>query len=70
MKHIRILSPASAIDPQWIEKASLRLKEWGVEVSVSTHARGNCGRFSSLDEDRIADLNEAFADDSMDSSAS
>ena len=66
MKHIRILSPASAIDPQWINRARTRLEQWGFVVSVSEHANGNIGRFSAHDALRVADLNAAFADPTVD----
>ncbi len=66
MKHIRILSPASAIDPQWINRARTRLEQWGFVVSVSEHANGNIGRFSAPDALRVADLNAAFADPTVD----
>ena len=62
MKHIRIISPASAIDAQWIDRAKVRLEQWGFLVSVGTHAYGNNGRFAASDEARAADLNEALAD--------
>ena len=61
MKHIRIISPASAIDSQWIHRAQSRLEQWGFSVSVSEHAYGNIGRFSATDEERLADINTAFA---------
>lgn len=66
MKHIHILSPASAIDLHWINQATARLEQWGVRVSISKHAYGNIGRFSATDEERLADLNAAFADASID----
>ena len=66
MKHIRILSPASAIDSQWIDKATARLKQWGFCVSVAEHAYGNIGRFSATDDERLADLNTALADPNID----
>lgn len=66
MKHIRILSPASAIDSQWIDKATARLKQWGFCVSVAEHAYGNIGRFSATDDERLEDLNTALADPNID----
>lgn len=66
MKHIHIISPASAIDSQWIKRASLRLEQWGFRVSVAQHVYGNIGRFSATDEERVADLNAAFADPTID----
>ena len=66
MKHIRILSPASAIDSQWIRRATARLEQWGFCVSVSEHAYGNIGRFSATDAQRVSDLNAALADPTVD----
>ena len=66
MKHIRILSPASAIDSQWVNRAKVRLEQWGFCVSLAEHVYGNIGRFSATDEDRLADLNTAFSDPSID----
>ena len=66
MKHIRIISPASAIDSQWIHRAQSRLEQWGFSVSVSEHAYGNIGRFTATDEERLADINAAFADPTVD----
>ncbi len=66
MKHIRILSPASAVDSQWINQAKARLEQWGFRVSVAEHAYGHLGRFSATDEERLADLNAAFADPTID----
>ena len=66
MKHIRILSPASAIDSQWIRRATARLEQWGFRVSVSEHAYGNIGRFSATDAQRVSDLNAALADPTVD----
>lgn len=66
MKHIRILSPASAIDSQWIRRATARLEQWGFCVSVSEHAYGNIGRFSATDAQRVSDLNVALADPTVD----
>ena len=66
MKHIRIISPASAIDAQWINRAKVRLEQWGFSVSVGEHAYGNIGRFSAPDEQRVADLNKALADPDVD----
>ena len=66
MKHIRILSPASAVDSQWINQAKVRLEQWGFCVSVAAHAYGHLGRFSATDEERLSDLNAAFADPTID----
>jgi len=66
MKHIRIISPSGVIDPSYIDGASARLRSWGYEVSEGAHARDAWGRFAGRDEDRLSDLNEAIADESVD----
>ena len=66
MKHIRIISPSGAIDPSYIDGATARLRAWGYKVSEGAHARGRWGRFAGTDEERLADLNEALRDESVD----
>ena len=66
MKHLRIISPSGAIDPSYIDAASVRLRSWGYEVSEGVHARDTWGRFAGKDENRLADLVEALDDPSVD----
>ena len=66
MKHIRIISPSGAIDPSYIDGATARLRAWGIKVSEGAHARDARGRFAGTDEERLADLNEALQDESVD----
>ena len=66
MKHIRIISPSGAIDPMYIDRAAARLRSWGYAVSEGAHARGQWGRFSGTDEERLADLSGALSDPSVD----
>ena len=66
MKHIRIISPSGAIDPSYIDGATARLRAWGYKVSEGAHARDARGRFAGTDEERLADLNEALRDESVD----
>lgn len=66
MKHICILSPSGAIDPELVYLAQERLESWGFRVSISPHALGQYGRFSGTPEERLSDLNQAFADPSVD----
>ncbi len=63
---IRIISPASAIDPQVMERGIQTLQAFGHEVSVGVHARGNIGMFSGTPEERLEDINSAFADPYID----
>ena len=66
MKHIRIISPSGAIEPSFIDGAATRLRAWGYKVSEGAHARGRHGRFAGTDAERLADLNEALRDESVD----
>lgn len=66
MKHIRILSPAGGIDHYYIIQAKNRLRSWGFHVSLSANAFGEHGRFSGTAQERLSDLNDAFADESVD----
>ena len=64
--NIRIISPSGAIAPQYIDAARQRLTSWGHVVTEGRYTRGSWGRFAATDEQRISDLNEAFADPSVD----
>lgn len=66
MKHIRIISPSGAIEPDFINLATQKLQSWGFQVSIGKHAFDVNGRFAGSPEDRLADLNEAFADPCID----
>jgi muramoyltetrapeptide carboxypeptidase len=66
MKHIRIISPSGSIDPNYITLSKARLESWGFRVTVGTYAYGQNGRFSGTEDERLSDLNEAFADESID----
>ncbi len=59
---VAILSPASAVMPEFVEGASRRLKSLGLEVREYPSARGVCGSYSAPLEQRLADLTEAMAD--------
>ena len=59
-KSIRIISPSGAIDPEYIEGASRRLRLFGYEVSEGLYARNEYGRFAGTDEQRLSDLTDAI----------
>ena len=61
IRHIRIISPSGAIDPGYIDGATMRLRAWGFKVSEGAHAREVYGRFAGSDEERLADLCEAMS---------
>lgn len=62
---IRIVSPSGAIDPKFIDGASLVLSTWGYKVSEGKFARAVYGRFAGNVEQRISDLQEALNDESV-----
>ncbi|MBR1809448.1 MAG: LD-carboxypeptidase [Paludibacteraceae bacterium] len=64
--HIRIVSPSSVIDPKYIDGAQQVLQSWGHEVSIAPHAKGRYGGAAGTTEERLQDLNDAFADPSVD----
>ena len=66
MKHIRIISPSGVIEADYIKLAQKRLETWGFKVSIGKYAYGACGRFAGTSEERLEDLNAAFADSSVD----
>lgn len=59
-RHIRIVSPSGAINPEYIEGATQRLQSWGHRVTEGQYARGQYSRFSGTDEERLYDLHEAL----------
>lgn len=65
-KNITIVSPSGAIDPEYITGAVSVLTQWGYNVSVSPNAMGKFGRFSATDKKRIADLQQAVNDSTVD----
>ncbi len=64
--NIRIISPASAVDPQVMDRGIEILQAFGHKVTLGTHARGNIGMFSGTSAERLADINAAFADPAID----
>lgn len=64
---IAIVTPASAIEDAVIDTAVSRLNARGYEAVVYPHARGReFGTFATTDDQRAADLMEAFADPEID----
>jgi muramoyltetrapeptide carboxypeptidase len=59
---VRLLSPASTPDPEWLRTSFEILESWGLVVEVGAHASDRWGYMAGRDEDRLADLNEAFRD--------
>lgn len=66
MKHIRIISPSGVIAPNLILQAKERLEQWGYRVSIGLYAMEQYGRYAGTASQRLADLNEALADATVD----
>lgn len=62
---IAILSPASIINPEYVDGAVKALERLGWHPYVSAHALGSYGSYSGTREERLADLNEALRDPSV-----
>lgn len=59
---VRIVSPASTPDATGVAAARAELESWGLRVQVGAHVFDEFGYMAGQDEDRLADLNEAFRD--------
>lgn len=64
--HIRIVCPSGPIDPTLIDAAKRRLEAWGHCVTEGQFTRTFWGRFAATDEQRLSDINVAFADPEVD----
>ncbi len=64
--HIRIVCPSGSIDPTLIDAAKRRLEAWGHCVTEGQFTRTSWGRFAATDEQRLSDINVAFADPEVD----
>ena len=56
------MSPASCPDPTEVERLVTLIEGWGLSCDVAPHALDRFGYMAGTDEDRLADLNEAFRD--------
>jgi muramoyltetrapeptide carboxypeptidase len=59
---VRLVSPASFPERAWVETSIEILESWGLIVEVGGHALDQWGYLAGRDEDRLADLNDAFRD--------
>ena len=66
MQHIRIISPAKAIEKEHLLYAEKFLVENGYKVSFGKHAFGSHNYFSGTDAERLQDVQEAFDDPGID----
>ena len=62
---VRLVSPARFPDPAGIAGATRVLESWGLQVQVGRHARAQWGYMAGRDEERLADLDDAFRDPSV-----
>src|SRR5665647_1844336 len=62
---IRIVSPSGCIEPKYILGAKRKLSSWGLNVTVGKCACFKYGRFAGTEAQRIADLQEALDDPSV-----
>ncbi len=59
---VRLVSPASWSTPEWIRESAAVLESWGLVVDPGKHLAARWGYMAGRDEERIADLNDAFRD--------
>ncbi len=59
---IRIISPSGAVKPEYIDGAYEKLTSWGYDVEIGKYAKEKYGRFAGTDKQRIADLQAAIDD--------
>ncbi|XVV09547.1 LD-carboxypeptidase [Actinoplanes sp. CA-131856] len=60
---VRMVSPASYPEAEgWRPWAAERLGSWGLEVDFGRHADDRYGDMAGRDDDRLADLEDAFRD--------
>jgi muramoyltetrapeptide carboxypeptidase len=59
---VRLLSPASYPDENWVLASTAILTGWGLTVDVGKHALDKCGYMAGHDQDRLDDLNAAYHD--------
>lgn len=57
---IAIISPASAVNPSYIDGACHVLEQWGYVPVLGKHCKGKTGYFSGTTEERINDFKEAL----------
>ncbi len=59
---VRLVSPASFTERAWVEESLAILERWGLVGEVGSHALDRFGYMAGTDDDRLADLNDAFRD--------
>jgi muramoyltetrapeptide carboxypeptidase len=64
-ERVRLVSPSSPPDRQWLEESIQLLQSWGLQVDAGRHALDEHAYMAGRDADRLADLNDAFRDPSV-----
>lgn len=59
---VRLVSPASYPSEDLLAESVRTLESWGLVVEVGKHALDRHGYLAGLDQDRLADLNDAYRD--------
>ncbi|MFF0267977.1 LD-carboxypeptidase [Kribbella sp. NPDC004536] len=59
---VRFVSPSSTPDRELVAKGVELVTSWGLQVELGKHAFDSAGYLAGADEDRLADLNDAFRD--------
>jgi muramoyltetrapeptide carboxypeptidase len=59
---VRVVSPASTPDRDFVARGVELLTGWGLQVELGEHVFDSVGYLAGTDEDRLADLNDAFRD--------
>jgi muramoyltetrapeptide carboxypeptidase len=62
---VAVIAPSSSATPEAWERAIANLESLGLKPKVAKSARGVNGFLSAPDKDRLADLHEAFADQTV-----
>jgi muramoyltetrapeptide carboxypeptidase len=59
---VRLVSPASSTDREFILQRARILESWGLKVDFGEHAFKKLSYLAGTDEERLSDLNAAFSD--------
>lgn len=59
---VRIISPAGAVDPTYVDGAILLLTTWGYKATEGMFTRNVFGRFAGNEQERFTDLQQALDD--------
>jgi muramoyltetrapeptide carboxypeptidase len=59
---VRFVSPASTPDRELVANGVDLVTSWGLQVELGDHVFDSLGYLAGADEDRLADLNDAFRD--------